>query len=58
MTVMRIKKPTTVSSRGFLLKAILSVTSTCGVVILYDYDAYQNLQRNKIHYAAKLDEPH
>ena len=43
--VMRIKKPTTVSSRGFLFKAMLSATSTCGVIVCYDYDTYQNLQR-------------
>ncbi|MEO5803265.1 MAG: hypothetical protein ABIR24_07020 [Verrucomicrobiota bacterium] len=39
------KKPTTVSSRGFLSKVALRATRPNGVVIYDDYLGYDNLQR-------------
>ena len=43
------KKPTTVSSRGFLSKVALSATRPSGVVIYDDYLGYDYLQRGQIH---------
>lgn len=52
---MHIKKPTTVSSRGFLLKSRLCATNTFGVVVQDDYDAYYyHLQRSSSHYANQI----
>jgi hypothetical protein len=43
------KKPTTVSSRGFLSKVALSATRPSGVVFYDDYPGYEDLQRDPIH---------
>jgi len=43
------KKPTTVSSRGFLSKVALSATRPSGVVFYDDYEVNYNLQRDPIH---------
>src|SRR4051794_10517950 len=43
------KKPTTVSSRGFLSKVALSATRPSGIAIYDDYPGYDNFQRDRIH---------
>jgi hypothetical protein len=45
------KKPTTVSSRGFLSKVVLRATRPSGVVSYDDYQADYDLQRDQIHWA-------
>jgi hypothetical protein len=50
------KKPTTVASRGFLLKIALRATSPNGVAD-YDDNRYWDLQRYWLHAAHKLGEP-